>query len=177
MLGTRSIANNLRDSLWKGPGIDNSAKFGFLVHHLPVTDHSSLELPQDALRCMREIFCCPVKKCWERERVRRRQKQKKKASSKFAEALGPHWAMANLTKGNWVEVKTGLKEREEGPGCWGSMDWAPACGLERLLVWFPVRAHAWIAGQVPSWGSERGNYPLFLCTSCFSPFLLPFPSL
>ena len=28
---------------------------------------------------------------------------------------------------------------------------------ERLLVRFPVRAHAWVAGQVPGWGYGRGN--------------------
>ena len=28
------------------------------------------------------------------------------------------------------------------------------------LVWFPVRAHAWVAGQVPSRGHTRGNHTL-----------------
>ena len=27
----------------------------------------------------------------------------------------------------------------------------------RLLVRFPVRAHAWVAGQAPGWGCARGN--------------------
>ena len=27
-------------------------------------------------------------------------------------------------------------------------------------VGFPVRAHAWVAGQVPSWGRTRGNNTL-----------------
>ena len=40
------------------------------------------------------------------------------------------------------------------------------------LVRFPVRAHAWFAGQVPSRGHVRGNH-----TSMFlSLFLPPFPS-
>ena len=39
-------------------------------------------------------------------------------------------------------------------------------------VRFPVRAHAWVEGQVPSWGFVRGNHPLmFLSLS----FLLPSP--
>ena len=41
---------------------------------------------------------------------------------------------------------------------------------EGLLVGFPVRAHAWVAGQVPSWGCERGNHTLlFLPLSFFLP--------
>ena len=28
---------------------------------------------------------------------------------------------------------------------------------ERSLVRFPVRAHAWIVGQIPSWGRVKGN--------------------
>ena len=38
-------------------------------------------------------------------------------------------------------------------------------------VWFPVRAHAWVAGQVPSRGCVRGNHTLMFLT--FSFFLLP----
>ena len=35
----------------------------------------------------------------------------------------------------------------------------PHAGLRTKgsLVQFPVRAHAWVAGQVPSWGCVRGN--------------------
>ena len=40
-------------------------------------------------------------------------------------------------------------------------------------VGFPVRAHAWVAGQVPSSGCARGNHTLMF----LSLFLLPFPSL
>ena len=40
-----------------------------------------------------------------------------------------------------------------------------------LLVRFPVRAHAWVVGQVPSWEHPRGNQLMF-------PSLSPsFPSL
>ena len=33
---------------------------------------------------------------------------------------------------------------------------------KRSLVRFPVRAHAWVAGQVPGWGHVRGNQSMFL---------------
>ena len=33
---------------------------------------------------------------------------------------------------------------------------------ERSLVLVPVRAHAWVAGQVTGWGHERGNRSMFL---------------
>ena len=32
---------------------------------------------------------------------------------------------------------------------------------KRSLVQFPVRAHAWVVGQVPIWGRERGNPSIF----------------
>ena len=34
-----------------------------------------------------------------------------------------------------------------------------------LLVQFTVRAHAWVAGWIPSWGSMRGNHTMFLSHS------------
>ena len=37
-----------------------------------------------------------------------------------------------------------------------------------LLVRFPVRAHAWVAGQVPSWGHSRGNHTLMFLSLSFS---------
>ena len=44
--------------------------------------------------------------------------------------------------------------------------------LEGSLVQFPVRAHAWVEGQVPSRGRTRGNHTsMFLTLS----FLLPSP--
>ena len=43
---------------------------------------------------------------------------------------------------------------------------------ERSLVCFPVRAHAWVAGQVPGWGRARGNQSF-----CFMVFLSLTPSL
>ena len=38
-------------------------------------------------------------------------------------------------------------------------------------VWLPVRAQAWVEGQVPTWGRVRGNWSMFLSLS-FSPSLL-----
>ena len=44
---------------------------------------------------------------------------------------------------------------------------------KRLLVQFPVRAHAWVAGQVPSGGHMRGNHTLiFLSLSPSLPLSL-----
>ena len=40
------------------------------------------------------------------------------------------------------------------------------------LVRFPVRAHAWVAGQVPSRGRARGNHTLMFLSLSFS---LPSP--
>ena len=44
----------------------------------------------------------------------------------------------------------------------------PGLWTKGSLVRFPVRAHAWVAGQVLGWGHVRGNHTLM--------FLLPFPS-
>ena len=44
---------------------------------------------------------------------------------------------------------------------------------EGLPVWFQVRAHAWVAGQVPSEGRARGSHPLlFLSLSLSFPLCL-----
>ena len=43
---------------------------------------------------------------------------------------------------------------------------------KRSLVRFPVRAHAWVAGWVPSWGCGRGNRSMYLFLSLFLPSLL-----
>ena len=40
------------------------------------------------------------------------------------------------------------------------------------LVRFPVRAYAWVVGQVPSWGPVRGNHILLFLSLSFS---LPSP--
>ena len=44
---------------------------------------------------------------------------------------------------------------------------------QKSLVPFPVRAHAWVAGQVPSGGRMRGNHTLIFLSLSFSfPFSL-----
>ena len=47
---------------------------------------------------------------------------------------------------------------------------------ESSLVQFSVRAHAWVAGQVPHWGQVRGNQWMYLSTMMFLSlsFSLPF---
>ena len=45
---------------------------------------------------------------------------------------------------------------------------------EGLLVRYLVRAHAWVAGQVPSWGHAGGNHTLMFFSLSFS---LPSPLL
>ena len=41
----------------------------------------------------------------------------------------------------------------------GVAQWTECLRTKGLLVQFPVRARAWVAGQVPSWGSQlRGNH-------------------
>ena len=54
------------------------------------------------------------------------------------------------------------------PDWCGSVDWVPACEPKGCRVWFPVRAHAWVEGQVPSRGRMRSNHTLM--------FLSLFPS-
>ena len=41
-----------------------------------------------------------------------------------------------------------------------------------LPVWLPVRAHAWVAGQVPGWGHVRGNHTV-MCLSLSLSLLFP----
>ena len=50
---------------------------------------------------------------------------------------------------------------------------------ERLPVWFPVRAHAWVVRQVHGWGPARDKRLMFLSHIYVSLplFLPPFPSL
>ena len=40
---------------------------------------------------------------------------------------------------------------------------------KRSLVQFPVRAHAWVIGQVPGRGRMRGNHTLMFLSLSFSP--------
>ena len=44
---------------------------------------------------------------------------------------------------------------------------------ETLPVRFLVRAHAWVAGQVPRWGHARGNQSVYLTHDLSLPLFLP----
>ena len=55
-------------------------------------------------------------------------------------------------------------------------EWSVSLWTERSPVWSPVRAHAWVAGQVPGWGCVRGHC-FSLTQWCFSPSLCPSLSL
>ena len=41
-------------------------------------------------------------------------------------------------------------------------------GNQTVVVQFPVRAYAWVAGQVPSRGRSRGNHTLVFLSLSFS---------
>ena len=64
-----------------------------------------------------------------------------------------------------------LKKRKEPWLVWLS---GLSAGLQTKgsLVRFPLRAHAWIVGQVPSRGHARGSHTLMFLTLSFS---FPFP--
>ena len=51
-----------------------------------------------------------------------------------------------------------------------------SAGLQtrELLVQFPVRAHAWVVGQVPTWGAHKRQPHIDVSVLLFVP---PFPSL
>ena len=61
-----------------------------------------------------------------------------------------------------------------GPGPWLVWLSGLSTGLRTKgsLVQFPIRAHAWVAGQVPSGGHMRGNHTLMFLSLSFS---LPSP--
>ena len=61
-----------------------------------------------------------------------------------------------IAKQRWLEWLSGLSVGLQTKG---------------LLVQFPVRAHAWVAGQVPRKGRVRGNHILMF----LSLFSLPSP--
>ena len=73
------------------------------------------------------------------------------------------------SKTKYIQVKN--KDLSH-PGWCDSVD--RAWRTKGSLVRFPVRAHAWVAGQVPSRGQVRGNHTLMFLSSLFLPH---FPSL
>ena len=67
----------------------------------------------------------------------------KKRSSSWEIKGTNEWVSKNTNKLPWLVWLSGLSAH---------------LLTKRSLVWFPIRAHAWVAGQVPSWGSGRGNW-------------------
>ena len=64
------------------------------------------------------------------------------------------------------------QKQQLGPGWWWLSGLTTGLQTERLLVQFPVKAHAWIAGWVPSWGVGETTYShtlMFLSLSFFLP--------
>ena len=49
----------------------------------------------------------------------------------------------------------------------GAPWWNTGLRTKGSLVQFPVRAHAWVAGQVPSRGCWRGNHTLMFLSLSF----------
>ena len=67
---------------------------------------------------------------------------------------------------------TTTSKNKVSPGWCGSVDWTPACKPKGCRFNSQSRAHAWVAGQVPSRGCARGNHTLILLSLSFS---LPSP--
>ena len=61
-----------------------------------------------------------------------------------------------------------LKRVSVGTGWCGSVDWVPACKPKGHRLDFQSRAHAWIAGQVPSRGHAKVNHTLMFLSLSFT---------
>ena len=81
-------------------------------------------------------------------------------------------SMISISFLSWITVLRLRVRMVLIPGRCGSGDWAPACEPKGRRVWFPVRAHAWVVGQVPSRGRVQGNHTLMFLSLSFS---LPSP--
>ena len=66
-----------------------------------------------------------------------------------------------------------LKNKYNCPGWCGSVDWMLACEPKGRWFDFPVRAQAWVAGQVHSWEHAKGRHTLMFLFLFLPPF--PFP--
>ena len=71
----------------------------------------------------------------------------------------------------WLYVPTILKTETQPCLVWLSGLNADLRSKESL-VWFPVRAHAWVVGKVPSRGRARDNHTLMFFSLSFS---FPYP--
>ena len=60
------------------------------------------------------------------------------------------------------------KENINSPGWCGSVDCLKACNPKGHWFDSQSRAHAWVAGQVPSRGRTRGNHTLLFLSLSFS---------
>ena len=65
-----------------------------------------------------------------------------------------------------VQLKESIKVKERALA--GVAQWIE-CGLQTKgsLVQFPVRAHAWVVGQVPSGGHVRGHHTMMFLSLTF----------
>ena len=69
------------------------------------------------------------------------------------ETFHPYPVVSEITLGPWLVWLSGLSTSLRTKGS---------------QVQFPVRAHTWVAGQVPSTGCARGNHTLMFLSLSFS---------
>ena len=90
-----------------------------------------------------------------------------------------------IPKGHTRQLKVPTCQVSANSSKWRILPWlvwfsglSASLWTRRLLVRFPVRAHAWVVGQVPSWGRVRGNQLMYLShIDVFLTLLPSFPSL
>ena len=72
------------------------------------------------------------------------------------------WAFFSETNELWLIHMIWLSNRKKHPWLVWLSGLSIGLWTKRSQVQFPVRAHAWVAGQVPSWGHARGSQLMFL---------------
>ena len=87
--------------------------------------------------------------------------------AQLVRVLSQYAQVVGSTRGQGI-----YKNQPMSPGWCGSVDWVLDCELKRVADLFPVGAHAWVVGLVPSGGHMRGNHALMLLSLSFS-FLSP----
>ena len=104
--------------------------------------------------------------------VSRSREQNQQKGSHCWDFRKPHWLVLHPTcAGFWtcslnqhIQKSKSTRAARAGVALW----------TERWHVPFPVRARAWVVGQVPSWGMcERQPIDVSLVHQCFSPSLSP----
>ena len=88
----------------------------------------------------------------------------------LGQGLGQIWSVdcfCDQVAKNGFYISRVVKKQQPWPVWLSKM----SAGLltKRLLVQFLVRAHAWVAGQVLSWGCARGNRCIFSSHQMFLP--------